>query len=143
MRGPHLVPFAPHLSATAFAPHSLQSSGGRLPRRPLRGLGDPVRHRHPLGPGEPLSPEAPAAEGALQRCQGLIVIDYGKGVVTKAVLERALGAARAHGLPTSVDPKESHIDAYRGVSILTPNQNEAGYVMGMRITDDASLQQVG
>jgi D-beta-D-heptose 7-phosphate kinase/D-beta-D-heptose 1-phosphate adenosyltransferase len=42
-----------------------------------------------------------------------------------------------------VDPKESHIDHYKGVSILTPNQNEAGYVMGRRVVDDASLLEVG
>jgi D-beta-D-heptose 7-phosphate kinase/D-beta-D-heptose 1-phosphate adenosyltransferase len=42
-----------------------------------------------------------------------------------------------------VDPKESHIDAYRGVSILTPNQHEAGYVQGRRIVDEASLAEVG
>jgi rfaE bifunctional protein kinase chain/domain len=43
----------------------------------------------------------------------------------------------------SVDPKESHIDAYRGVSILTPNQHEAGWVQGRRVTDEASLMEVG
>jgi len=79
----------------------------------------------------------------LPRCHGLVVSDYGKGVITQATLERALGTARAHGIPTSVDPKESHIDSYRGVSILTPNQHEAGYVMGTRIVDEASLMQVG
>ncbi len=42
-----------------------------------------------------------------------------------------------------VDPKESHIDAYRGVSILTPNQHEAGFVQGVRVTDEASLLEVG
>ena len=42
-----------------------------------------------------------------------------------------------------VDPKESHIDSYRGVSILTPNQHEAGYVQGRRIVDGASLAEVG
>ncbi len=79
----------------------------------------------------------------LPRCDALVVSDYGKGVVTRAVLERAIGMARAQGIPTAVDPKESHLDAYRGVSILTPNQHEAGYVMGRRITDEKSLLEVG
>ena len=43
----------------------------------------------------------------------------------------------------SVDPKESHIDAYHGVSILTPNQHEAGWAQGRRVTDEASLMEVG
>ena len=79
----------------------------------------------------------------LPRCEGLIVSDYGKGVVTRVVLERAIGLARAQGIPIAVDPKESHLDAYQGVSILTPNQLEAGYVMGRRIVDEASLMAVG
>lgn len=79
----------------------------------------------------------------LPRCQGMIVSDYGKGVITRVVLERAIGLARAQGIPIAVDPKESHIDSYLGVSILTPNQYEAGWVMGRRITDEKSLMEVG
>ncbi|MEO5987448.1 MAG: D-glycero-beta-D-manno-heptose-7-phosphate kinase [Candidatus Eisenbacteria bacterium] len=79
----------------------------------------------------------------LPRCEGLIVSDYGKGVITRASLEHALGMAKRLGLPIAVDPKESHIDAYHGVSILTPNQHEACWVMGQRITDEGSLLAVG
>lgn len=79
----------------------------------------------------------------MPRCQGLIVSDYGKGVITRVVLDRAIGLARAQGIPIAVDPKESHIDAYQGVSILTPNQYEAGWVMGRRITDERTLMEVG
>jgi len=82
-------------------------------------------------------------DAALARCDGMVVSDYGKGVITKRSLERALGGARRRGITVSVDPKESHIDAYRGVSILTPNQHEAGYVQGRRIVDEESLQDVG
>jgi D-beta-D-heptose 7-phosphate kinase/D-beta-D-heptose 1-phosphate adenosyltransferase len=84
-----------------------------------------------------------AIDTELPRCHGLVVSDYGKGVVNPGTLERALPLARRHGLAVSVDPKESHIDAYRGVSILTPNQNEAGWAQGRRIVDPASLMGVG
>ena len=93
--------------------------------------------------GEALAGLMSVLERELPRCHGLIVSDYGKGVVTRPVLEHAIGLAHARKLQISVDPKESHIDAYRGVSILTPNQLEAGYVMGQRITDEASLMVVG
>ena len=79
----------------------------------------------------------------LPGCEGLVVSDYGKGVVHPGTLAPALDAARRAGCAVSVDPKESHIDAYRGVSILTPNQHEAGWVQGRRITDEASLLEVG
>ena len=94
--------------------------------------------------------EGPALEAmhdalaeAIARCDGMIVSDYGKGVITARSVERALELARERTLTVSVDPKESHIDAYRRVSILTPNQHEAGYMQGRRIVDDASLKEVG
>jgi D-beta-D-heptose 7-phosphate kinase/D-beta-D-heptose 1-phosphate adenosyltransferase len=82
-------------------------------------------------------------ERELPGCEGLVVSDYGKGVIHPGTLAPALGTARRAGCAVSVDPKESHIDAYRGVSILTPNQHEAGWVQGRRISDEASLMEVG
>jgi D-glycero-beta-D-manno-heptose-7-phosphate kinase len=79
----------------------------------------------------------------LSACDGMIVSDYGKGVITKPVLDSVIAAAHERQVHVSVDPKESHIDAYRGVGILTPNQYEAGGVMARRIVDDASLMEVG
>ncbi|MBI1799236.1 MAG: D-glycero-beta-D-manno-heptose-7-phosphate kinase [Candidatus Eisenbacteria bacterium] len=82
-------------------------------------------------------------ERVLPKCEGLVVSDYGKGVVNARTLECALGIARRAAFAVSVDPKESHIDAYRGVSILTPNQSEAGWVQGRRVVDEATLMEVG
>jgi D-beta-D-heptose 7-phosphate kinase/D-beta-D-heptose 1-phosphate adenosyltransferase len=93
--------------------------------------------------GDALAALLAALTAELPRCEALIVSDYGKGVVTPATLEHALGLARRQGIPIAVDPKESHIDHYRGVSVVTPNQHEAGWVMGQRVTDEDSLRTVG
>lgn len=93
--------------------------------------------------GPALAAMVAALERVLPGCAGLVVSDYGKGVIHPATLAAALGVARKHGLAVSVDPKESHIDEYRGVSILTPNQHEAGFVQGVRVTDETSLLEVG
>ncbi len=93
--------------------------------------------------GESLDRLLAVLHAELGACQALVVSDYGKGVIQPRVLEVALEVARAGGIPVCVDPKESHIDAYRGASILTPNQHEAGYVQGRRIVDEASLLEVG
>jgi rfaE bifunctional protein kinase chain/domain len=82
-------------------------------------------------------------EREVPRVEALVISDYGKGVITRPVLESAMALARARRLPVAVDPKESHLDAYRGASIVTPNQHEAGWVMGRRIVDEASLMEVG
>ncbi len=79
----------------------------------------------------------------IPRVDGLLISDYGKGVVTRGVLQHAIRLAKEKGIHISVDPKESHIDEYAGVSILTPNQHEAGWVMGRRVVDDESLMAVG
>jgi D-beta-D-heptose 7-phosphate kinase/D-beta-D-heptose 1-phosphate adenosyltransferase len=93
--------------------------------------------------GEALAGLLRVIERELPKCHGLIVSDYGKGVISRPVLDMAIAPARARKLQVSVDPKEGHIDAYKGVSIVTPNQLEAGYVMSQRITDEASLLSVG
>ena len=79
----------------------------------------------------------------IPRADGLVISDYGKGVITRAVLDHAIRLARQKGVHISVDPKESHLDAYQSVSILTPNQHEAGYMMGRRVVDEESLMAVG
>jgi D-beta-D-heptose 7-phosphate kinase/D-beta-D-heptose 1-phosphate adenosyltransferase len=93
--------------------------------------------------GEAAAALAHGLEEEIARADGLIVSDYGKGVITAGGIELALREALRRKVHVSVDPKESHIDAYRGVSILTPNQHEAGGVMGRRIVDEASLLAVG
>lgn len=84
-----------------------------------------------------------ALEKELPGCEALVISDYGKGVIQPATLERALELARGRRIPVCVDPKESHIDHYRGVGILTPNQHEAGWAQGRRVVDEASLLEVG
>ena len=93
--------------------------------------------------GEALARLLDALSRELATCDAMVVSDYGKGVVHPATLSHSLGLARARKVPVCVDPKESHIDHYRGVSILTPNQNEAGFAQGKRVTDEASLLEVG
>ncbi|HVP39263.1 MAG TPA: D-glycero-beta-D-manno-heptose-7-phosphate kinase [Candidatus Saccharimonadales bacterium] len=83
------------------------------------------------------------ARALLDRVQGVVVSDYGKGVVTAQVLEALLPEMRSRGLPVCVDPKERHVSLYRGVSTLTPNTSEAGEVVGTRVRDEDSLLRVG
>lgn len=79
----------------------------------------------------------------MEQVQALIISDYGKGVVTSRMLKRVLELARERAVFVAVDPKESHFDLYRGVSLITPNQREAGQAFGKSITDQAGLEEVG
>jgi rfaE bifunctional protein kinase chain/domain len=79
----------------------------------------------------------------LERCDAIVISDYGKGVITKSLLDSLIPRARSQKKVISVDPKETHFMNYRGVSLITPNQYEAGGAVGMRIHDEESLLDIG
>jgi rfaE bifunctional protein kinase chain/domain len=82
-------------------------------------------------------------EGKIKDIQGMIISDYGKGVITSALLSGLIGLCRAHGVFVAVDPKDTHFMNYQRVSLITPNHHEAGFVYGKRIRNDAILEEVG
>ena len=63
----------------------------------------------------------------------VLVSDYLKGAVSRAVAAAAVEAARRRGIPVLIDPKVPHIDYYRGATLITPNHHEAEAVTHMRI----------
>ena len=71
------------------------------------------------------------AEALAAKAAAVIISDYGKGVITRTVLERVIRAARRAGGPITVDPKVEHFQRYRGVTCITPNAQEAS--QGMRL----------
>jgi D-beta-D-heptose 7-phosphate kinase/D-beta-D-heptose 1-phosphate adenosyltransferase len=78
-----------------------------------------------------------------EKVDAIIVSDYGKGLITASILGNVLPLAERRKTPTCVDPKENHFRSYRRVSVITPNQQEAGAAFGAKIVDDASLDRVG
>lgn len=79
----------------------------------------------------------------LKACDAILISDYGKGVITKRLLDSVIPVARSNHKIVSVDPKESHFMNYRQVSLITPNHNEAGNAVHRRIHDEQSLLEVG
>jgi rfaE bifunctional protein kinase chain/domain len=66
----------------------------------------------------------------------IIVSDYGKGVVTRALMDglRALRGQAGERARILVDPKPCNYDLYTGVDILTPNAKEASEGAGLSVT---------
>jgi len=57
--------------------------------------------------------------------KALLVSDYLKGTVSRAMIE-ALAAIKVAGtVPLIVDPKIPHLDSYGGATLVTPNHHEA------------------
>jgi rfaE bifunctional protein kinase chain/domain len=72
----------------------------------------------------------------------LLISDYEIGVVTPAIIACCLSLAQQYGKTVVVD---SHVGLarFQGVTALTPNEPEAAASLGMRITDQASLERAG
>jgi D-beta-D-heptose 7-phosphate kinase/D-beta-D-heptose 1-phosphate adenosyltransferase len=63
----------------------------------------------------------------------LVLEDYNKGVLVPAVIEAAIGLARAAGVPVVVDPKFRNFFAYRGATIFKPNRRELEAALGAAV----------
>ncbi|HOX26292.1 MAG TPA: D-glycero-beta-D-manno-heptose-7-phosphate kinase [Candidatus Krumholzibacteria bacterium] len=74
---------------------------------------------------------------------GVVLSDYGKGVLTEPVLAEIIALGRERGGIVVVDPKKGDYSQYRGVTSLTPNQREAELACALSIVDAASLARAG
>lgn len=70
---------------------------------------------------------------AMQQADAIILSDYGKGMITTESL-RAIQAAAPEKVFIALDPKPRAGIAYHGLSVMTPNQDEALRLAGI---DDA------
>lgn len=73
-----------------------------------------------------------AIDAALPRVHGVVLEDYGKGLLAPRVVRAAMRRFEAAGTPVSVDPK-SDWTAYRGAALVKPNLREMEALVGARI----------
>ncbi len=73
----------------------------------------------------------------------IVISDYCKGVVTRDLVRDIVKLAKKNNVIVSVDPKVSHFSMYNGVTILTPNVNEASIGSRIEINDQKSLLTAG
>jgi D-beta-D-heptose 7-phosphate kinase/D-beta-D-heptose 1-phosphate adenosyltransferase len=73
----------------------------------------------------------------------IVISDYCKGMVTSELVRGILKLAKKHKVIVSVDPKVSHFGMYSGVTILTPNINEASIGSKIEIDNEQSLLNAG
>lgn len=77
-------------------------------------------------------------ERLIPGCDGVVVEDYGKGLLAGDTAAEAMRRFLDHGAPVVVDPK-SALAAYRGAALVKPNLREAEWLSGVRIRDAADL----
>jgi len=78
-----------------------------------------------------------------ENLSGIIVSDYGKGVVTHELMEGVKKVISHSKIPLAVDPNVKNFSLYKDITIITPNHHQAGEVAGLEIVNEESLRRVG
>ncbi|MFH0877414.1 MAG: D-glycero-beta-D-manno-heptose-7-phosphate kinase [Candidatus Omnitrophota bacterium] len=73
----------------------------------------------------------------------IIIEDYGKGLITPALLKAVVAEAKKHGKIVTIDPKVEHFSYYKGVTALTPNEKEASAGSGIPIVTKTDADRAG
>ena len=75
--------------------------------------------------------------------KALLVSDYLKGTITRAVIEALLHCAKASAerIALIVDPKIPHLACYAGATLVTPNHHEAEIATHLRVRSDEDARQ--
>ncbi|NQW00583.1 MAG: D-glycero-beta-D-manno-heptose-7-phosphate kinase [Rhodospirillales bacterium] len=75
----------------------------------------------------------------LPDCGALMLSDYGKGVLSDAVLASLIEMARAQNKPVIVDPKGHDYSCYAGATLVTPNRKELEQASGRPTGSDQEI----
>jgi D-beta-D-heptose 7-phosphate kinase/D-beta-D-heptose 1-phosphate adenosyltransferase len=84
-----------------------------------------------------------AVRARLGDVEGVILQDYGKGVLGREVIDELVALCTARATSVFVDPKAEHWDRYRGVALVKPNLREAEAVTGVRLRAEEDLARLG
>ena len=76
-------------------------------------------------------------------CDGIVISDYGKGVVQEELLGLVAEVAGKKNLLCVVDPKKENYGNYREPTLVTPNKEEASDASGIKIIDEQTLLAAG
>ena len=80
---------------------------------------------------------------ALDSVEVVVLSDYAKGVLCDAVLTDVIKLARGRGKLVIADPKRADFSAYRGASLLTPNETEVRAATWIDAADDKGAERAG
>jgi D-beta-D-heptose 7-phosphate kinase/D-beta-D-heptose 1-phosphate adenosyltransferase len=73
----------------------------------------------------------------------IVISDYGKGVVAPGLMETIRLLTGDRHITLTVDPKVQNVALYKGVTLITPNHQEAELMSGIVINNEESLRRAG
>jgi len=78
-----------------------------------------------------------------ENLSALIVSDYGKGVISRQLMDGLKSITSDCDFPVTVDPNVKNFPLYKDVTVITPNHNQAGEIAGLEIINEEDLKKVG
>ncbi|MDR0734997.1 MAG: D-glycero-beta-D-manno-heptose-7-phosphate kinase [Elusimicrobiota bacterium] len=83
-------------------------------------------------------------KAALKNAKGVVMSDYGKGMLSDHNIHEIIKLCRAKKIPVCVDPKIDNFKKYKYITCMTPNTKEAWEGMGLPPQkDEAALIALG
>ena len=79
----------------------------------------------------------------LVKMDGVIVSDYGKGVVNKPVFDALAAGCREAGIFLALDPKVKNFSIYHDLDLMTPNTMEASQACGFPLDSLEAVKKSG
>ena len=79
----------------------------------------------------------------IRHFDGVVLSDYGKGLLTRALIHTSIREARERKKFVLVDPKPKNVFFCKRATVITPNTTEASAASGIPITDLPSLKKAG
>jgi rfaE bifunctional protein kinase chain/domain len=98
-------------------------------------------HRGTPG-GEAAARLAAGARSLAAEADGVLLSDYGYGALSAAVRDALVSAAAERGIPSCADSRFD-LGAFRGVTVATPNDEEAAALAGRPAHTDGETDAVG
>lgn len=74
---------------------------------------------------------APMIAREIEQAEGAILEDYGKGLLTQAIVDAVMSGSRKRGIPVGLDPKDTRALSIKGLALATPNYKEACLAAGL------------
>ncbi len=82
-----------------------------------------------------------AVEAAIADVGGVILEDYGKGMLTPGAIRKVMASSTRAGVPVAVDPKRE-LRAFKGAALLKPNLREAELLAGVSAREKGGLEEI-
>ncbi|PNB05391.1 bifunctional heptose 7-phosphate kinase/heptose 1-phosphate adenyltransferase, partial [Pseudomonas sp. FW306-2-11BA] len=79
----------------------------------------------------------------VDKVHAVILSDYAKGALSRAVCGAAIRAARAKGIPVFADPKSPDFSKYSGATSVCPNLGELSLATGVPAHQSEALLDAG